>query len=51
LAAGLRRDPLGELTASPPDLLAGFKGRALRQGGNDMGQGRGGEGREKKRME
>jgi len=36
LAAGLRADPLGELTALP-DLLAGFKGKGKERKGKDKG--------------
>ena len=51
LAAGLRPDPLGELTALPQTPLAGLRGLLLkegkRRGGDRRGQKRGGEGKGK----
>ena len=42
LAAGLRPDPLGELTALPR-ALAGFKGRTSKERGGEEMVGKGGE--------
>jgi hypothetical protein len=47
LAAGLRADPLGELTALPQTPSC-FKGAASRQGGEER-EGKGREGKEKER--
>jgi len=50
LSAGLRPDPLGELTALP-DSLAGFKGPTSKEGEGKSREATGGEGREWKGRE
>ena len=47
LAAGLRPDPLGELTALPQTPIAGLRGAASRQGLGRRGEGDGRKGEER----